>query len=217
MTFISAKSSNLNFADDPHQTLTLEDGYNEFSIAFFSPLQKEVTYKWKLVENTLQEEWDYSLCDFGNCYFSIPDSGKMVSITKEQAEFEHKGYFKLTINGMNIGGTGTLKLYVYDGDDIEFGDTLSFTVVNNVTANLTDLALEGVSLYPNPAESQVQIKTKAGDHITFISSLGLEVEHIEIHNGSAVLNISEWESGIYFYYIETKEGLKSKASVLIVQ
>lgn len=101
---------------------------------------------WALVDVNLAPGWDYSLCDYGTCYAPIPDSGSMYPVVPTG-----EGFLGLNINPYQIAGVGSMRVYVYDKNFPNDGDTVTWLVsAGNVgMASLSDV----VRVYPNPVQT----------------------------------------------------------------
>ncbi len=70
-------------------------------------------------------------------------------------------------------------------------------------SGINDINLSEISAYPNPASTQVNINL-GNNQIDFINILDLTgkvVDRIQVSNAVEVVNLAEYENGIYFYQI----------------
>jgi len=74
-----------------------------------------------------------------------------------------------------------------------------------LTGKKTDLVDENleqiVSVYPNPASDQVSLLLDSDAQLGFFDITGRKVSEMNVSASKAQLNVSEWESGIYFVHI----------------
>ncbi|MBW8051358.1 MAG: T9SS type A sorting domain-containing protein [Cytophagales bacterium] len=108
------------------------------------------------------------------------------------------GTYTVTVTDA-IGCTWTGSIYIGPTGLNEF---------TNKTSNIT--------LYPNPANDVLNIKTKGTNmlSITMINALGQVVAYITPHDNSVQISTTNYVDGFYFILIETKDGLiRRKISV----
>ena len=68
--------------------------------------------------------------------------------------------------------------------------------------------IENISIYPNPSRDFVKL-TAQGSQLTAVkvyNCLGMMVEEIEVNANEAEINISEYNTGIYFFNVMTESG-----------
>ena len=73
--------------------------------------------------------------------------------------------------------------------------------------NVSEIAENNISIYPNPAKDFVKIS--GDDNINSVkvyNCLGMIVEEIEVNANEAEINISEYNTGIYFFNVMTESG-----------
>ena len=92
-------------------------------------------------------------------------------------------------------GEFTYTVTVSDGTETASA-SVTFTVLDNTNVNETEGAQ--VSVYPNPASSQVTIECPGAQHITMTSLLGQVVFDSETLSEKTVLDLKASPSGIYF-------------------
>ena len=75
----------------------------------------------------------------------------------------------------------------------------------------TKLNTNEISVYPNPADATVYFafdKPVSGT-IAIYSAMGMLIDEYSLHNSYAKIDVSTLNSGIYFYRISSKDGIKS--------
>ena len=128
-----------------------------------------------------------------------------------------------TVTNPNAGGTvtsnntfaastltGSTTYYFHVRTDCGNGNfsdwsTVSFTTAS--TVGLNEQAIINLSVYPNPANSQVTITGQTKGTVTLISTNGQVLTFIDLENQNT-LDLSSYESGVYFirYVSEHKTG-----------
>ncbi len=82
--------------------------------------------------------------------------------------------------------------------------------VNYVTAEVTGIdELSNVALYPNPTNSNVTIEAAGMRHITVTSVLGQVVYDAEVDNDQVILNMSQYNAGVYVVRVATANGVST--------
>ena len=60
---------------------------------------------------------------------------------------------------------------------------------------------DNVSVYPNPADDKLVIKASKGSYVRIYSYDGKEVKSFNLDNGIKLLDVSNYQSGMYFVVI----------------
>jgi hypothetical protein len=86
----------------------------------------------------------------------------------------------------------------------------SVAVAKIITAgdNVTEIIADNINIYPNPAKDFVKLSAISGklSVVKVYNCLGMMIEEIEVNANEVEINISEYNSGIYFFNIETENG-----------
>jgi agmatine deiminase len=83
--------------------------------------------------------------------------------------------------------------------------------INKSTSNFNNERLSDVSVFPNPANDFVNIYSKTKiDRILILNTSGQVVEDIPVDLNNFNINVSNYESGVYFIKIVTLENIISK-------
>ena len=86
----------------------------------------------------------------------------------------------------------------------------SVAVAKIITAgdNVEDVIADNINIYPNPAKDFVKLSAASCQlsAIKVYNCLGMMIEEIEVNANEVEINISEYNSGIYFFNIETENG-----------
>ena len=93
---------------------------------------------------------------------------------------------------------------VYADNKTSIGDMASLSSGLKVN-KVEDMNL---SIYPNPAKDVVKVTTVNGQQSTvrIYNILGMLVEEIEINSNETEINVSDYNTGIYFFNIQTENG-----------
>jgi hypothetical protein len=99
-------------------------------------------------------------------------------------------------------------------DGCESDPALSFDdpSVNYVTGHMTGIDENGatVALYPNPTKGNVTIEANGMSRITVVSVLGQVVFDTELNADSYILNMAQFNAGMYMVRVYTESGVTVK-------
>lgn len=213
--FSIAQAQNFNYDTTTHFSIYEEAGGTYSMSVHFLPFDSsDITFKWKTVENTLSSEWSMSLCDYPNCFFTIPDSATMWPLTSSQFALGTRGFFTLLVDTDDSARMGSLAIYVYDSTDISTGDTIRWDVSTyavldseDTTTNVTPIISEVIEVFPNPTEQYLNVNGGTIQSITVFDLLGAQVLKIEqIMTSKYRVEMADYPSGIYLMQIKTNEG-----------
>ena len=166
---------------------------------------------WEQIENTAPVGWDYSYCDWTNCYAGNITSGTMSKIGPNQS-----GFIKVNVLPPSVG-TAKFRFKVWKTSDPTDIDTITFLF--EAILGVSDLYLgEKVSVYPNPSNGeQVTINNiLPNSELVIQNALGQVV--LSRNVGSSKLSISNLalRRGVYFIRLE-REGNQYATRKLIVK
>jgi len=208
------------FPTQDYEVTSTDTITKDYQIDITTPVPEAITFQWELVSNTFPSEWECSLCDYDVCYFDIPNSGTMAFISLGDATNFITGLIKLSIKTGIVDTTGTAVFYVYDANDYNRGDTISFTI--HSILNVADIAEDysGVEtlIYPNPAQNIVRISNPINStiNVEIYDALGIQVaaqvlvpnqtinrkvvqrETLPAYTDKSQINISNLAGGVYF-------------------
>ncbi|MEM7368968.1 MAG: Calx-beta domain-containing protein [Bacteroidota bacterium] len=88
-------------------------------------------------------------------------------------------------------------------------DTITVTIVDNDAGAISDLLPQGaISMFPNPADQQVQLQSSYHmEQISVRNLLGQELLHKSNVGLETALNISQLPAGVYLILVNTDEGM----------
>ena len=102
--------------------------YGSYEIQIVTPSPENITFKWELVSNTFDPNWSYSVCDYSGCYVGFPSSATMTPITASEMTSGTHGFIKCNITCADYFGDGKVEIYIYDQNNYNRGDTISFFI-----------------------------------------------------------------------------------------
>lgn len=90
----------------------------------------------------------------------------------------------------------------------ENGTSVAVAKIITEGDNVTEIIADNINIYPNPAKDFVKLSAISGQLsvVKVYNCLGMMVEEIEVNANEVEINISEYNSGIYFFNIETENG-----------
>ena len=96
---------------------------------------------------------------------------------------------------------------VYENEMTSIGD-LNIIINDWVNVNENKVKESDISLYPNPAKDFVKLSAVSGQlsAVKVYNCLGMLVEEMEVNADEVEINISEYNTGIYFFNIQTENG-----------
>jgi hypothetical protein len=187
----------------------------ELNIYIETDSAEAITYKFTNISNTLPTAWDVGLCDYEHCYIGVPSSGIMTPISIADANNGARGFFKLTLDNLHIPGDGWVKLYVYDENDFDRGDTVSWHVASNGSLSVEeDLKQATFKLWPNPSTDLINISASGAYNGTVYNQIG---EQVFTFKGNDITSVStsDWAKGLYLIAVLNEEGVLSTKKVLV--
>lgn len=127
-------------------------GFHSFDLKIKNNKSDSLAIHWVKLTEQFQSGWDYSICDFGTCYVTIPDSSDMSKIGPGE-----QGFFKLDLMPYSISGTAKLYLLMKEvGSSLPF-DTVGFEVTGTSATGVVNASAPTLNVYPNPVQNVLYI------------------------------------------------------------
>ena len=96
---------------------------------------------------------------------------------------------------------------VYENDMTSIGD---LNIIINDWVNVMENKVKGndISIYPNPAKDFVKLSAVSSQlsAIKIYNSIGMMVEEMEVNANEVEIDVSKYNTGIYFFNIQTENG-----------
>ena len=87
---------------------------------------------------------------------------------------------------------------------------------NYVIVNVTSVAENGeVALYPNPTNGNITIQAQNMNRITVVSVLGQVVYDAEVEGDSQIINMAQFNAGVYMVRIATENGVSTQRVTVV--
>ena len=133
----------------------------------------------------------------------LPTSGEYKKVTVDLSAYAGK---QVIVNIAGIPGAGGNALYI---DEVEIGSSAKIATINSIE-------LEGVSIFPNPANEVINIVIEEGTAgtITLRDINGRLISNSSFLNGKTSVNTDDFVNGIYFIQVETAKGSTTKKVIL---
>ncbi len=141
-------------------TAELEE-YNIFQVYLHNDTDEALNLSWRIVENTLPEEWNVTLCDNVNCYGILPQSADLDPIAAADSAI-----MKIDVNPELVTGQGVLRFFINETGSPNPYKELIFDI-NTGTTNTQDLFSGSVQIFPNPATDWVRIENQHDQPLQF--------------------------------------------------
>jgi hypothetical protein len=110
----------------PGDTVIANAAFNDvnvFNIMQVHPTADTLYFKWYMQSVVMPASWEASICDNGNCYTSLRDSGMMNPIVPGD-----NGLMSLHLDPKNEAGTGIIRYTIFDTLTPQQVDTLTWII-----------------------------------------------------------------------------------------
>lgn len=215
--FFSAEAQTFKFSSKMHYDTAFTQASFQVYEFYFAPQSPEnITFAWKRVENSLPENWSYSLCDYGSCYVGFPSSGKMSTMSAAEIEAGEEAFMKFNLSPKSLG-KGEVKIYIYDYNNVSRGDTVTIKINYADVLTVSTFQSANLNIYPNPTNGILNLDnlTLNNGKATVLSNIGSTVKSFDLINGSNQVDISDLAKGVYFLRIEDQSGLVKTSKILL--
>jgi len=151
-TQIQAQNYSFSPTNKYIETLDINCGYTDFQVNIVNHKSTKLSMTWYLDTNSFLKAWDYSLCDFGNCFVGIPSGHQMDSIS-----IGSSGFLKLNFSPQGIAGKGLVRMIIYETSNPSVKDTVLFSFNVVTLAGVKDISNPAFNIYPNPTNTYANI------------------------------------------------------------
>lgn len=151
-TQIQAQNYSFSPTNKYVETLDINCGYTDFQVNIVNHKSTKLSMTWYLDTNSFLKAWDYSLCDFGNCFVGIPSGHQMDSIS-----IGSSGFLKLNFSPQGIAGKGLVRMIIYETSNPSVKDTVLFSFNVGTLAGVKDINNPTFNIYPNPTNTYANI------------------------------------------------------------
>lgn len=201
-------NAQVSYSITPAKTLTVtapNTGVTIFDIYQKNTSAAKIILKWQRILVSLPPLWQYSMCDYGNCYSGIP----LGPSTMDTIPGNGQGFLGLNIDPGTGGGSGLVKVYVYQNGFQNNGDTLTWYINASAAGVLEITANSEIKIFPNPMKDLLHVNFNSAfteNLSAFVTdALGRKVLNFSLSNYNNSIDISDLENGFYNLIIETKD------------
>ncbi len=202
-----------NFTLDPGNVVNetiMSDGFVEPEVDAINNLSTNLILDYELVSNTLNPAWEILVCDNINCYVGAVADGTMDPIAAGEREM----IFKVTFDPKNVTGIGSISYAVWDQNDLNSIDTVTFNFTVEQAVSITSEQLDAqVKLFPQPSEDVMHISFNASlgkVNVEIFTLSGSIVKRQDVSDPSELINVSDLAPGIYVLHLSTDIGVVNK-------
>lgn len=175
----------------------------------------DIQLKWRIINHNLTGTgWTFSgFCDNITCYTSQNLLNGMTNVTDMIPANTDIADFHAIINGANApnNSIGFLQIEATD-QAAHYSKVLTFAVMKgnvNSISTTTKNPESGVTLFPIPAKDQLNVVFEPGSDVKSVSIynlIGKPVTTFKVNGSSAVLDVNNIPSGIYFVRLMDTRG-----------
>ena len=160
----------------------------------------ELDIEWQTLENTLNPDWNLQFCDFEFCYTNDFQPLKSNSSGTLTDDYDDDWYLGVDLNG----NAADSAMWVVEITTVSSGskDTMVWVVTDKQPVSTDDLqgGYTQVSLFPNPASNQINIKNPDARHLNFriLDVAGKELKNGRVTRDHEPITIDALPAGMYF-------------------
>ena len=117
--------------------------------------------------------------------------------------------------GIEVNGTyhyQVTAVYVNDEEECE-SEPIHVSIL--VPVNVNENMLDGMMIYPNPTRGGLNIKAEGITRITISNTLGQVVYDINTNSNDEIVDMSQYEAGIYMVRVMTDNGVSTRRITLV--
>lgn len=127
------------------------DGYGLHQIDILNETEDTLWLTWRMIGNTMPDEWDVNLCDNVICYGVMPTMADMNPVAPDSAAF-----IRITTYPGNVAGSGQLLFWIYKTGFSESHSTIAFNLSAGITG-ISEREKSGIRVFPNPTTGPLRI------------------------------------------------------------
>ena len=198
----SATNAQTSFNWLPNDSIVQDIDDNDYAALIIEQVNttsSSVTLGIEIVHNSIPLSWDGMVCIFGTCFGQIPPVG-FTGVMNPISGITN-GYVRLTANPMGGTASAMLRVYVYDMNSPNDGDTCTWIVQPvSMQTSLQEEDGNKLSIYPNPSSDKITISSLQLFNKIIVSDIqGKQVLNSVFENTTATLiNVSALNNGVYF-------------------
>lgn len=185
-----------------------------FIIQLNNMSDEKLVFNWQQINLQIPEGWTAYLCDLGFCYEGFPENGTMDSVYVGEY-----GLLSVGVNPIEIEGTALIQYSIWEESTPEQIDTLTWIISASALMAINEQEMSELSIFPNPANTFVSIKTNLqnGFDWRITDVLGKEVINGFSIGANYDISIQDIPAGINFISISNKEQIFLTSQLIIIR
>ena len=174
---------------------------NEVYLYFSNPGGDSLRLRWRLGEASLPQGWAAGLCDYGYCYFGVPNSGTMSWVYDTI-----QPYLKLVVIPNIVPGSAWYWFRVFEvGQDENYQDVY-FSLYTEGTSGTGDPEDPGFEVFPNPASEYLNIRSTDNSPLParIFNTQGVLMQEMTLQPlAQHIVFCQNWPIGVYYLQTAT--------------
>lgn len=211
LSAVNAQDFNITPNDTVEETITL----NTYVVSTINMVHDNSTSDsleliWQLIDNTAPAGWDYSYCDYTNCYAGNITSGTMVKFGENQA-----GFIKVNVLA-TTAEPAQFRFRVYNSGNSANADTITF--IYNAVLGIDDIDLgKNLTVFPNPSNgNNISINNiLPNSKFSIQNALGQTVMSRKVDSDKLIITNLELRTGVYFIRMERDNKLYATRKLIV--
>lgn len=181
------------------------DDVSVFNITQVHPTADTISFKWRKESVVMPATWEGSICDNGNCYTTLRDSGMMAAIVAGD-----NGLMSLHLNPHFETGTGTIRYTIFATNTPAQVDTLTWII----TAVAPNAIAESLNAEPIISYNNRQIVLKnIDDKFTRVALYDLNGKLLleqTVQSAQIIFRTDEYADQLLIIQLTGKQNLVTK-------
>lgn len=210
VVFISTISVSFaqSYYNSPNDTIVgtaIYEDVSVFNITQVHPTPDTISFKWKKYSVALPATWEASICDNGNCYTTLKDSGTMATIVTGD-----NGLMSLHLNPHLQSGTGIIRYTIFATNTPSQIDTLTWiitAIAPNAVGEVSQIQPEIISY-----NKQITCKILNDDYskVLLYDLNGKVLYQKDMQSGQTSISTIEYPTGILILQLTGKRNFITK-------
>lgn len=181
------------------------DDVSVFNITQVHPTADTISFKWRKQSVSMPATWEASICDNGNCYTNLKDSGMMTAIVAGD-----NGLMSLHLNPHFEAGTGIIRYTIFAANTPTQVDTLTWIITATAPNAIPEIATAQPTIYYS---NKRLVCKDISDDFTKASLYDLNgklLSERNIHSGQITFVTDEYANQLLILQLTGKQSLVRK-------
>ncbi len=157
-------------------------------------------------------EWTSAVCDNNKCYSFGGQSNNEIDGSPSDTlwiEADSTSLLDVHLRPTGIEGTGTIRVQVFNIDDIQGNNPLETAIFNfditAATVSITEVEKNSIQVFPNPAQDYFQLANASSlEEITIYNIVGKPVKQFQVIDNKEY-SVADLPMGMYLLQMRDKE------------